>query len=105
MNGFDIDVENGEEFVSIKNVDGLWNAIDLNLVTRNKTLSPKEIRFLRTQMDMTQSKLAGLLRMDDQTVARRQKKNCNIPGPADLGLRMLFLNSDVAQPPTGDVST
>jgi DNA-binding transcriptional regulator YiaG len=98
MNGFDIEVENGEEFVSIRNVDGLWKAIGLNLVTRKKTLSPKEIRFLRTQMDMTQSELARLLRVDDQTVARWEKKKCNIPGPADLGLRMLFLNSKVAQP-------
>lgn len=96
--GFSIEVIDDEETVSVHNVEGLWKAIGLDLVTRRKTLSPKEIRFLRTQMAKTQSELARLLRVDDQTVARWEKKKSKIPGPADLGLRMLFLNSDVAQP-------
>lgn len=103
MNGFSIKDVDGEETVSVHNVDGLWKAIGLDLVTTKKTLSPKEIRFLRTQMNKTQSELAKLLRVDDQTVARWEKKKSKIPGPADLGLRMLFLNSDVAQPEGNEI--
>jgi len=103
MNGFSIDTVDGEEVVSVENVDGLWKAIGLNLVASKKTLSPQEIRFLRTQMGMTQADLARMLRVDDQTVARWEKKKCSIPGPADLGLRMLFLNSDVAQPEGNEI--
>jgi hypothetical protein len=44
LNGFSFD----ELDVSINNVDGLWRAIAANLVTRHATLSPAEIRFLRS---------------------------------------------------------
>ena len=98
MNGFSIENVDGEDTVSIHNIEGLWKAIGLDLATSKKTLSPKEIRFLRTQMNKTQSDLARMLRVDDQTVARWEKKKSKIPGPADLGLRILFLNSEVAQP-------
>jgi DNA-binding transcriptional regulator YiaG len=105
MNGFSIEKIDGEETVSIHNVEGLWKEIGLSLVMYKKTLSPKEIRFLRSQMQMTQSDLARLLRVDDQTVARWEKKKSKIPGPADLGLRMLFLNSEVAQPEGNEILT
>jgi hypothetical protein len=36
--------------------------------------------------------------VDGRTVARWEKKKAKLPGPADLGLRMLFLNSEAAQP-------
>src|ERR1700722_8272798 len=59
----------------------------------------------RSQMDKTQSDVARLLRVDDQTVARWEKKKSKIPGQADLGLRMLFLNSEVAQPEGNEILT
>jgi hypothetical protein len=68
-----------------------------------KNLNPKETRFLRIQMGKTQPEIANLLRVDDQTVARWEKKKCKIPGPADLILRALFLSSDVAQPEGGEI--
>ena len=71
--GFSLEEADGDQYVSIINVDGLWKSIGLMLVTRKKTLSPKEIRFLRMQMDKTQSEIARLLRVDDQTVARWEK--------------------------------
>jgi hypothetical protein len=42
-------------------------------------------------MGKTQSEIAKLLRVDDQTVAQWEKKKCKIHGPADLILRVLFL--------------
>jgi DNA-binding transcriptional regulator YiaG len=99
INGFEIEEHDGEEYVSIENVQGLWKAIGLNLVTKKKTFDPEVIKFLRTQMDFTQAELATHLRVDDQTVARWEKgKSKTIPGPADIALRSLYLSSDVAQP-------
>ena len=98
MNGFDINSVDGDDYVNIHNVDGLWKAIGMGIVANRKTFTPQEIRFLRSQMDMTQSELGALLRVDDQTVARWEKKQCKLPGPADLALRVLFLSSEVAQP-------
>jgi putative transcriptional regulator len=70
LNGFNLEQYDGEDYVSIDHVESLWNAIGLHLVQCRKVLSPKELRFLRAQMGYTQSELAGLLRVDDQTIAR-----------------------------------
>jgi DNA-binding transcriptional regulator YiaG len=98
MNGYSIEEVDGEEYVSVDSVDELWKAIGLNLVTSKKILSPKEIRFLRGQMDKTQAEVASLLRVDDQTVARWEKGKVGLSGTADIALRALFLASRVAQP-------
>ncbi len=103
--GFHLETVDGEEFVSINDIDGLWKAIGLNLVANRKTFSPQEIRFLRTQMGKTQAEMAALLRVDDQTVARWEKRKCRMPGPADLAMRFLFLACEVAQPEGGEILT
>src|SRR5271154_5828721 len=83
-------------------MDGLWKAIGLALVVR-KTLAPKEVRFLRQHMDLTQAELGAKLRVSDQTVARWEKGETPLSGPADLMLRVLFLASKCAQPQGGKV--
>ena len=53
-------------------------------------MSGKEIRFLRQQMDLTQSELARLIGCDAQQIARYEKGQNRMPGPADRVLRMLY---------------
>jgi DNA-binding transcriptional regulator YiaG len=77
--------------VVIDDMDGLHRAIGEHLVTSKKALNEKEVRFLRHQMDLTQADLGDLLRVTDQTVARWEKSECPIPGPAELLLRVLYL--------------
>jgi DNA-binding transcriptional regulator YiaG len=98
LNGFTRETVDGEEYVTIEDLEDLWKAIGIHLVTTRKALAPKEIRFLRQQMDMTQAELGARLRVADQTVARWEKDQCELPGPADMMLRVLFLGSPVAQP-------
>jgi len=99
VNGFTRETVDGEEFITIENIDGLWKAIGLHLVdTRRKVLAPKEIRFLREHMDLTQAELGAKLRVTDQTVARWEKGETDMPGSADLVLRILFLACPCAQP-------
>jgi DNA-binding transcriptional regulator YiaG len=97
LNGFTRETVDGEEYVTIQDIDGLWKVIGLHLVTTRKTLSPKDIRFLRQQMELTQAELGAYLRVSDQTVARWEKGQSD-PGPADLALRVLYLGSGAAQP-------
>jgi DNA-binding transcriptional regulator YiaG len=104
VNGFTSETVDGEEYVTIADLDGLWKAIGLYLVTERKTLAPKEIRFLRDRMDMTQAELGRLLRVSDQTVARWEKGETKlVPGPADFMLRVLFLASAAARPEGSEI--
>ena len=97
-NGFAKKSYDGEEYVSIENVDGLWKAIGFSLVRAPRALGPKEVRFLRHHMDLTQADLAQMLRVDAQTVARWEKGKTEIQGPAEIALRFLVLSSPFMQP-------
>ena len=77
--------------VAVKGLDELRVAIALHLAARKKALNGKEIRFLRKEMDLTQSELARLFGVDAQTVARWEKGETTIAGPAELLLRVVFL--------------
>ena len=76
--------------VTIKNLDGLHEAIGRYLVERKKLLSGAEIRFLRSQMSLTQSQLARLMGYSAQQVARWEKEQSEMPGAAERLLRVLF---------------
>ncbi len=91
LNGYRITHHDGVEFVSVVDVDGLHRAIGRHLALHRKGLSPREIRFLRKTMDLTQAELAAKLGNDAQTVARWEKGVCEIPGTAEKLLRALFL--------------
>lgn len=104
VNGFSRGVEDGEEYVTIEDMDALWKAIGLHLVTHKKVLAPKEIRFLREHMEFTQAELGEKMRVSDQSVARWEKGATDaIPGPADFLLRVLFLACKRAQPEGGKI--
>lgn len=90
LNGFCLEDTDYGEAVSIQNVESLHCEIGLYIVSYKKTLSPSEIKFLRREMDMTQLELANKLGIDQQTVARYEKAETPIPGPADRYLRVLY---------------
>lgn len=98
LNGFRRETVDGEEYVTIDNMDGLWKAIGLHLVTQRKTFMAQDVKFLRHQMDVTQSELAKMLRVTDQTVARWEKGKAGVDGTADFALRAAFLLSPTSQP-------
>ena len=88
--GYHTDEVDGEASIIVRDLDGLHIAIGRSLVKRKKILSGKEIRFLRQQMDLTQSELARLIGCDAQQIARYEKGQNRMPGPADRVLRMLY---------------
>ena len=88
--GYEIEQTPYGEGLSIKNLDELHRAIGAHLINKKKLLSGKEVRFLRHQMDLTQSELAALLGCDSQQVARYEKAENKIPGPSERILRLLF---------------
>jgi putative zinc finger/helix-turn-helix YgiT family protein len=89
LSGYDLEECDGEKSVVVRNLDGLHEAIAMFLAEKKKLLNGKEIRFLRQELDLTQSELARLLGCDAQQVARYEKAENKISGPADRLLRML----------------
>jgi DNA-binding transcriptional regulator YiaG len=98
VNGFTRERIDGDDTITIEDMDGLWKAIGLALITTRKALEPKDVRYLRGHMDLTQAELSAKLRVSDQTVARWEKGEVPISGPADVLLRVLFLACERAQP-------
>lgn len=90
VSGYEVEETPYGRGVSVKHADELHRVIGSYLVTHKKVLSGKELRFLRHQMDLTQSELAQLFGSNAQQVARYEKDLCSMPGPADRILRLLF---------------
>ena len=93
LNGFERRETDYGPAVSIAEIDDLHQAIGLQLVLQRKTISPKEFRFLRKEMDLTQLELADALGVSDQTVARYEKGQTPIAGPADRLVRFVYILS------------
>jgi len=93
LNGFEKETIDEEDYVTVMDVDGLHEAIGLHLVTSRKTLAPKEIRFLRKTLNLTQAETGRLIGQSDQQIARWEKGENNINGPADRLLRLMFIST------------
>ena len=75
VNGFELK----DSRLRIHDIEGLHCAIGRWLVSTRKRLSGGEIRFLRHELELSQTKLAFLLGVDERTVLRwenvRSKRN------------------------------
>jgi DNA-binding transcriptional regulator YiaG len=95
VSGYEIKEIDGERSININDMDGLHHAIALYLIEHKKTLKPKEIRFFRRQLGLTQVQLANIMGVTDQTVARWEKGQVTIPDGSDRMLRLLYLMSEM----------
>jgi DNA-binding transcriptional regulator YiaG len=76
--------------VVIEDVDGLHRAIGQYLTREKKSLSGREFRFLRHELDLSQARLAGLFGVDAQSVARWEKGRVKIPGAVERMIRAVY---------------
>lgn len=93
INGFEITKEDEDTFISFNDLHGLHEAIAAKLVHQTKSLNGKEFRFLRTEMDMSQNTLSKCFGVTEQTVARWEKGQTEIPRTSDVSLRSMYLES------------
>lgn len=75
--------------VVVENVEGLHRAIGLDLVHRKPHLSGSEFRFLRKELDLSQSALAAYFGNDAQSVALWEKRG-RVPKWADRFIRAIY---------------
>lgn len=82
--------------VSIQDVAGLHKAI-CNVITRKPSLTGAELRFLRKEMEMSQSALAKLLGTSEQNVSLWERRG-RIPRTSDRLVKLIcleYIRSDV----------
>ncbi len=91
-NGFRIVKSPRGESLVIEDIEGLHVAIGRGIVEEEKKLTGPEIRYLRTELLLSQNALSQLLGVTEQTVARWEKGKVPIPVTADVTLRQLYLD-------------
>ena len=89
QNGFEKRKTGYGEAISIRNVEGLHEAIADHLVLKPGPLTADEFRYLRAFLEMSQKKLGELFGISDQTIANWEKGNTGIVRAAETLLRML----------------
>jgi DNA-binding transcriptional regulator YiaG len=90
VNGFIVEVEGEQEFISISEMNSLHHAIAMNIIERATPLTHEEFRFLRIELNQSQKALATHFDVTEQTVARYEKNQTKIPRTADICLRYLY---------------
>jgi DNA-binding transcriptional regulator YiaG len=99
--------DEGEAVVTIPNIIGLHHAIAEAIVAHTAGINGKELRFLRTEMGMTQAELAKIVHHDAQSVARWEKGEYHIAPTAEALIRLLaiqHLKLEVEQEPIEELS-
>ncbi len=79
----------GDEVYGIKNIVGLHKVISHCIITRPYSISPQELKFLRTEMGLTQAELAEKVKKDQQTIGRWERGECPIDQNAELVIRVI----------------
>lgn len=78
---------------SIPYVEDLHRVIGLAIAETNRQMTGAEIRFLRTELDLSQRSLSGLLAVKENTLRRWELGETNIPGPAQRALAGFYIES------------
>jgi DNA-binding transcriptional regulator YiaG len=91
LNGFAIEKTTYGPVVTIDELNDLHCAIGLYIVHKPGPMTGAEFRFLRKQMELTQSQLAAIMNTTDQTIANYEKGKTADFGPADPFIRLTYL--------------
>lgn len=96
----------GEAVITIPNVGGLHRAIATSVACKKTGLNGKEIRFLRTELGLTQAELAEIITKDAQTVGRWERGEHPIDQTAETVFRALVLQrlGDGGMPPIEELA-
>jgi DNA-binding transcriptional regulator YiaG len=85
--------DSGEECVIIRNINGLHKAIAHGIVTRQCSMGGKELRFLRTELGMTQAELANMLHREPLAISRWEREELPIDANAEAIVRLYAIQT------------
>ncbi len=94
--------DSGEECVMIPNINGLHKTIAHGFVVRRGSMSGRELRFIRTEMGMTQAQLAEMLHREPLAVSRWERAERPVDANAEALVR-LYAIQELRLPNSQDV--
>jgi DNA-binding transcriptional regulator YiaG len=80
--------DSGDEVVCIPNINGLHQAIAHSILSRKTGMSGVELRFVRTEMGLTQAELAALVHREPLAVSRWEREESPIDSNAEALIRL-----------------
>lgn len=83
--------DDGDEVIIVPAVNELHHVIATGIVNHPKGISGDELRFLRTEMGLTQSELSGLVHRDKQSIGRWERGEVEIDSPSETLIRRLAI--------------
>jgi DNA-binding transcriptional regulator YiaG len=79
--------DDGEEVITIENIALLHLVLVAEIASKESGLQPKELRFLRTELGLTQAELAAIVGRDVQTIGRWERGENPIDKAAEIVIR------------------
>lgn len=81
--------EGGEQVIRIPAINILHHYIAQGIVCAPGTLTGREVKFLRTEMGLTQGQLGRLLHRDGQSIGRWERDESPLEPMLDMAIRQL----------------
>jgi DNA-binding transcriptional regulator YiaG len=98
--------DNGDDCITIPHINELHRAIAKTIITRESGMSGKELKFLRTEMGMTQAELGKIVSREGLAIGRWERGEIPIEPNAEAIIRIVSserLKIDV-DAPTEEIS-
>ncbi len=92
ISGIAIEIDDdGDEIVTIPGIHALHKIIAIGIVSHPKGISSDELRFLRSEMGLTQAELADLVHRDKQSIGRWERGEVEIDSASETLIRRMAI--------------
>lgn len=92
IQGVQVEIDDeGDQVVTIDHVNELHKVIALGIVSHEKGIAGDELRFLRTEMGMTQAELGAFVHREKLTIGRWERGEVEIDGVSEASIRRLAI--------------
>jgi DNA-binding transcriptional regulator YiaG len=88
--GFEVEETPYGKAVSITDLDGLHKSIAQCLISKPQSLTGKEFRFLRTELDLSQETMGELCGVNDRTIRKWENEDESVKDPANMIVRVIY---------------
>lgn len=83
--------DDGDEVIIVPAVNELHHVIAAGIISHAKGITGEELRFLRTEMGLTQSELSSVVNRDKQTIGRWERGDVEIDSASETLIRKLAI--------------